>query len=107
MVFGLLMASPRVVIKDREMQALLEGPNGPVGKDLIRRCIKVQNKARTLAPVDTGNLRGSITYEVAKKGRNLVGFVGTNVPYAIFVHEGTRHIAPRPFLRDALPACND
>lgn len=62
-----------------------------------------ENYAKMLCPVDTGNLRNSINH--AKENSNTV-VVGTNVEYAIYVHEGHKtpsggHVAPRRFLRDA------
>lgn len=50
--------------------------------------------------VDTGNLRNSVTNEV-DMGEPAV-YVGTNVEYGIYVHEGTRHMAANRFLRNAV-----
>lgn len=47
--------------------------------------------------VDTARLKNSITYKV---NDNSV-IVGTNVNYAIYVHEGTRRMTPNRFLRNA------
>jgi hypothetical protein len=56
-------------------------------------------------PVRTGTLRRSETTAVDPGG--LRGYVGTNIVYAPFVHEGTRYMAARPFfaegIADALP----
>ena len=49
----------------------------------------VHGQAKSLAPVDTGNLAGSIHMEVKSKGRNIIGRVFTNVEYAPFVEFGT------------------
>lgn len=49
----------------------------------------VHAQAKMLAPVDTGNLSGSIHMEIKRKGRNLIGRVFTNVEYAPFVEFGT------------------
>lgn len=84
------------------LDRLLEGPNGPVAKDLARRAVKVEATAKRLAPVDTGRLRSSITHEVTTDSKGLVAFVGTNVEYAIFVELGTRFQRPQPYLRPAL-----
>lgn len=71
--------------------------------------------------VDTGRLRNSITWatqsnhdepsgegEVREEDRcpnatepNVVQ-IGTNVEYAVYVHEGTRHSDPNRFLRNAV-----
>jgi HK97 gp10 family phage protein len=58
----------------------------------------VEAAAKPRTPVLTGNLRRSIHSRVeANKA-----YVGSNVSYAIFVHEGTAHMAARPFIRDAI-----
>jgi len=48
--------------------------------------------------VDTGRLRGSITHAVS--GNDV--YIGTNVEYAPYVELGTRKMAARPFLRNAI-----
>jgi Bacteriophage protein of unknown function (DUF646). len=59
--------------------------------------------AKSHAPVDTGNLRRSITHEVFP-GRNPSARVGTNVRYGIFQELGTRFHAAQPFMRPAMEA---
>lgn len=61
-------------------------------------------EARLRCPVDTGRLKGSIDYKVS-----ILSFIGngslsigSNVDYAIFVHEGTRYQAARRFITDAV-----
>lgn len=48
--------------------------------------------------IDTGNLRNSISHIV----QGDAAYVGTNVEYAIYVHEGTRRMAPNRFLKNAV-----
>lgn len=76
---------------------------------------RIQRRAQELCPVDTGRLRNSITYRLGGAGGHF-GFpgagesvgsgdlqisVGSDVPYATYVEEGTRYMAARPFLRPA------
>lgn len=49
----------------------------------------VHAQAKLLAPVDTGNLAGSIHMEVKKKGKEMIGRVYTNLQYAPYVEYGT------------------
>lgn len=56
-----------------------------VSKALNRACLVVENEAKRLCPVDTGDLRNSITHEVDDG----VGIVGTNKEYAPYVEFGT------------------
>lgn len=111
------------------LDQLLHGPDGPVARDLERRAIRVESAAKRLvrqhgtgriyhltnptrthqasAPgqppaTDLGRLGASITHELGADNEGLVARVGTNVEYALFLEVGTRHMAPRPFLRPAL-----
>ena len=52
--------------------------------------------------VDTGRLRGSITHRMGTDGGEPYVAVGTNVEYAVYVHEGTRKMAPNRFLKNAV-----
>lgn len=56
-----------------------------VSKALNKACLVVENEAKRLCPVDTGDLRNSITHEVDDG----VGIVGTNKEYAPYVEFGT------------------
>ena len=58
--------------------------------------------AKKLAPVDTGNLRNSITHDV--DDGEPAAYIGTNVEYAPYVCLGTIHMKAQPFLK---PAVND
>lgn len=79
-----------LIFNSGALRLLLEGPNGGVAKDLARRAIRVESRAKSLCPVDTGRLRSSITWRIVYSGGKLDALVGTNVEYAVFVHEGTR-----------------
>lgn len=50
--------------------------------------------------IDTGNLRNSITHEVVDAEKAV--YIGTNVEYGIYVHEGTSKMAPNRFLKNAV-----
>ncbi len=98
----------RFVLNPTQLQQLLAGPSGPVYRDLVRRCIRVQNQAKLNASgrpgprVDTGRLRASITYRVASSPGGIIGEVGTAVEYARFVEYGTQAHVIRPRNRQAL-----
>jgi len=49
--------------------------------------------------VQLGDLHRSIKKEVEQEGETIVGFVGTELPKGPMLEFGTRHIAPRPWLR--------
>ena len=56
--------------------------------------------AKKLAPVDTGNLRNSITHDV--DDGEPAAYIGTNVEYASYVCLGTIHMKAQPFLKPAV-----
>ncbi len=62
----------------------------------------VEAQGKATSPVKTGTLRRSITNQVSGGGGAVVGIVGTNVPYAIYVHEGTRARVIVPVNKKAL-----
>ena len=67
----------------------------------LEKCgLTAEGYAKKLAPVDTGNLRNSITHEV-DDGESAV-YIGTNVEYAPYQELGTIHMAANPFLKPAV-----
>ena len=56
--------------------------------------------AKKLAPVDTGNLRNSITHTVDEE--EPAAYIGTNVEYAPYQELGTIHMKAQPFLKPAV-----
>lgn len=58
---------------------------------LFQACILVEGQAVALAKVQTARLRNSIDY-IVDEGE-LIGYVGTNVEYAIYVEMGTGEFA--------------
>jgi len=92
----------RVVFDQAALNELLETPQGPTGVAILRAAIQVERNAKRLCPVDTGRLRSSISHDLGRDGRGLVGSVGTNVEYAPHVEFGTRYMRAQPFLRPAL-----
>ena len=52
--------------------------------------MQVSSRASDLAPVDTGNLVASITYQVAKR----IVMIGTNVEYAPYMEYGVGQVPP-------------
>lgn len=58
--------------------------------------------------VDTGRLFDSITGSVNRISNNYYqAVVGTDVPYAVYVHEGTYKLKGRPFITDGLASAKD
>lgn len=87
----------------RGLRQALAGMRLRTERDLVVLGLKVQNRARQLAPVDTGRLRSSIqSTGLQRDARGAYVDVGTNVFYAGFVEFGTRRQGAQPYLRPAL-----
>jgi phage gpG-like protein len=82
-------------LDEAQLRALYSSPQGPVWQELQRQGRAVLRAAQTLAPVDQGQLRSSIKLEMDTERGLPVARVGTNVKYAIWVHEGTGIYGPR------------
>lgn len=93
-----MSVSVSVRLNPAEIRSQLTGPGGAVARDLLRRGQRVQNEARRLCPVDEGRLRASITTEVRGSGEALLVRVGSNLQYAIYVHEGTGIYAGKGYI---------
>lgn len=63
---------------------------------------RIQASGSPKTPVLTGRLRASWY----SKFGNLRGETGTNTNYDVFVHEGTRFMTGRPYLKDAVEDTN-
>lgn len=79
---------------------MLVSPTGGVAKDLFRRGKKVEARAklnlqRHPKRVNTGLLRSSINTQLIALGGKPAVRVGTNVFYAVFVHDGTGIYGPK------------
>lgn len=59
-----------------------------------------EGQAKSLAPVDTGNLRGDIGHKLNESERSVI--IGTNVEYAIYQEKGTAKSSAQPFLTPAV-----
>lgn len=79
-----------VILNPAALTEMLRGPEGPVYRDLTKRCIRVTAAAKRGCPSVTGRLRNSIRYYVKVEGRGPVGYVGSDVNYAAAVEYGTQ-----------------
>lgn len=65
----------------------MESFGGAIVKALERCGMQAEGYAKDLVPVDTGNLRNSISYRVDAQNKEVV--IGTNNEYAAYVELGT------------------
>ena len=69
----------------------------------LEKCgLTAEGYAKRLCPVDTGNLRNSITHTVDED--EPAAYIGSNVEYAPYVCLGTIHMKAQPFLKPAVAA---
>lgn len=54
-----------------------------------RACLVVEREAKKDCPVDQGPLRASITSETEVSTDEITGWIGSNLEYAPYVHNGT------------------
>lgn len=60
--------------------------------------MQAEKNAKKICPVDTGNLRNSITHQ----NDNDTVYIGTNVEYAPYVEMGTSRMRAQPYLGPAI-----
>ena len=83
------MASVTIKGVDRLMQRFNNVADMEL-KTAMNEAVKlVHGQAKTLAPVDNGNLAGSIHLQVKDTGKEIQGRVYTNLEYAAYVEFGT------------------
>lgn len=114
---GLTAADVRVMVEVREdnRRYVAEAIRRELAEALDDIGSRMVTYAQEICPVDTGRLRNSITHRLGGSGGRF-GFpgesasvgegdlevvIGTDVPYATYVEEGTRRMAARPYLRPA------
>lgn len=68
-------------------EAVLEALKAAALRALERCGLQAEGYAKDLTPVDTGNLRNSITHQVSEDGLEV--YIGTNVEYAPYAELGT------------------
>lgn len=80
------MSDVEIRLEDNS-EAVLEALKAAALRALERCGLQAEGYAKDLTPVDTGNLRNSITHQVSENSREV--YIGTNVEYAPYVELGT------------------
>lgn len=93
------MAVGGVTVNEDNTEEASRGIQRAIDRALETIGLLAEGYAKRACPVDTGNLRNSITHAV-DAGEKAV-YVGTNVEYAPYVELGTSKMDARPFLRPA------
>lgn len=74
-----------------------------LSKVIKNMALDIEKDAKTACPVDTGNLRASITSTIGEDEAT----VGTNVEYAPYVEFGTWKMKAQPFLIPAAQSVSE
>lgn len=97
------MVEVRIDIDDKRVKEMLKKMSPAIQQALARFLTKaglvIKSSAKALAPVDTSNLRGSISSR--PEGIRQV-IIGPNVDYAIYQEFGTKYMKAQPYMRPAL-----
>ena len=88
----------KIRIENDKTEAVKKAVEAAIPQALTGAALIVEAAAKNLSPVDTGNLRGSITHEINPDHAK----VGTNVEYAPYVEYGTSKMSAQPYLRPGL-----
>lgn len=76
-----------ITIQDHSAE-VLEALDAACDRALEKCGLVAEGYAKKLCPVDTGNLRNSITHTVADSGER-AAYIGTNSEYGVYVECGT------------------
>lgn len=78
-------------------EEVLDGIEQAKARALEKIGLAAEGYAKRLCPVDTGNLRNSITHDTDDEA----AYIGTNVEYAVYVEMGTVNTPAQPYLKPA------
>lgn len=93
------MAVDGVTVNEDNSEEVSQGIVRAIDRALEEIGLAAEGYAKRACPVDTGNLRNSITHAV--EGSEDAVYIGTNVEYAPYVELGTSRQKAQPFLRPA------
>lgn len=69
------------------------------GGRLVRACtLQGESYSHAFCPVDTGALNNSISSTINARPSVIEGEWGSDLYYARYVNDGTRYMAPRPYI---------
>lgn len=89
-----------VVVAYDRIPGICDAARGRAIAAVARAVFDIEGKAKANAPVDTGNLRDSITGEAS----GLEGTVATGVEYASYQEFGTSRMPAHPYMIPAATA---
>lgn len=88
-----------IMVGTDNSEEVSQGIKAAINVALEKIGLLAEGYAQMKCPVDTGNLRASITHEVDTAEKAV--YIGTNVEYAPYVELGTSRQKAQPYLRPA------
>lgn len=95
------MSASSVTVKFDLLPHIAAQLEAKAGAAIGKAALDIEGRAKQLAPVDTGNLRNSIT---AEQQSALAWVVAVGAEYGIYQEYGTHKMGARPFLTPAFTA---
>ena len=86
-----------MLVLSNDIPRIVAGMEAAAIEEVRKTCFDIEAGAKSMAPVDTGNLKNSITTEVD----GLTGTVATGVDYAIYQEYGTSKMPAHPYMTPA------
>ncbi|GBD17574.1 hypothetical protein HRbin27_00056 [bacterium HR27] len=93
------MIKVKVNLLDNKVPKVAEQLRPRAGQLVRKAAADITASAKNRAPVDTGNLRNSITWQRAGE---LTAIVNVGAEYGIYVEYGTRKMRAQPYLGPAV-----
>ena len=82
----------------QKMRKMPKHLNSELTNAIKKSALLIEAESKPLTPVDTGRLRGSIKSDIKK----LEAKIAPHVNYSVYVHQGTRYMKGRPFLKQGM-----
>lgn len=75
--------------EDEVLRDIAENIRAAAVEGMTEACFIVEDDSKKDCPHKTGVLRQSITSSVEEESNTIVGYVGSNLDYAPYIHQGT------------------
>ena len=84
-----------------DLRSASDRAKGMASEAIAKTAADITNDAKVFAPVDTGNLKNSIGYDLTEDGGGTSAEIGPTANYGHFLEHGTSVMAPQPYLGPA------
>lgn len=88
-----------IVVRSNKLPLLNMQARARAEAAVAKAAYDIEGQAKTVVPVDTGNLKNSIQTEAGDS--DLTKYVGPHTDYAVYVEYGTYKTRAQPYMRPA------